>query len=157
MKTYTVDQRKFRGKVVKLEPQWCRNRKISRKICDKTQKALEVAIEQAMNESSEESVLEFLRSYTNNYQSRHVNKINTWYNITTPTNKGNKMIQTSHPNVNLNGIEYLLLSIQSNPGKSQRWHLRRKHMYQHGRPDYYKGGSGCGYFIYMPRLVVVSI
>ena len=56
------------------------------------------------------------------------------------------MIQTTQPNVKLNGIEYLLLSIQSNPGKSQRWHLRRKHMYQHGRPDYHKGGSGCGYF-----------
>lgn len=57
------------------------------------------------------------------------------------------MFQTSQPQVKLNGIEYLLLSIQSNPGKSQRWHLRRKHMYQHGRPDWYKGGSGCGYFV----------
>ena len=56
------------------------------------------------------------------------------------------MIQTAQPNVKLNGIEYLLLSIQSNPGKSQRWHLRRKHMYHHGRPDWHKGGSGCGYF-----------
>ena len=57
------------------------------------------------------------------------------------------MIQTTQPKVKLNGIEYLLLSIQSNPGKSQRWHLRRKYMYQHGRPDYHKGGSGCGYFV----------
>ena len=57
------------------------------------------------------------------------------------------MIPTSNPKVKLNGIEYLLLSIQANPGKSQRWHLRRKHMYQHGRPDWHKGGSGCGYFI----------
>ena len=56
------------------------------------------------------------------------------------------MFQTSQPNVKLNGIEYLLLSIQSNPGKSQRWHLRRKHMYLHGRPDYHKGGTGSGYF-----------
>ena len=55
--------------------------------------------------------------------------------------------QNDQPSVKLNGIEYLLLSIQSNPGKSQRWHLRRKHMYQHGQPDYHKGGSGCGYFI----------
>ena len=54
--------------------------------------------------------------------------------------------QVGTPKVKLNGIEYLLLSIQSNPGMSQRWHLRRKHMYQHGRPDYHKGGSGCGYF-----------
>lgn len=57
------------------------------------------------------------------------------------------MIPTSNPKVKLNGIEYLLLSIQANPGKSQRWHLRRKHMYQHGRPDWHKGGTGCGYFI----------
>tara|TARA_B100000900_G_scaffold62342_2_gene47847 strand:- start:4800 stop:5192 length:393 start_codon:yes stop_codon:yes gene_type:complete len=57
------------------------------------------------------------------------------------------MIQTANPKVKLNGIEYLLLSIQTHPGKSQRWHLKRKHMYQHGRPDYHKGGSGCGYFI----------
>ena len=56
------------------------------------------------------------------------------------------MIQTTFPIVALNGIEYLLLSIQSNPGKSQRWHLKRKHMYQHGRPDYHKGGTNCGYF-----------
>ena len=52
----------------------------------------------------------------------------------------------SKPKVKLNGIEYLLLSIQSNPGKSQRWHLRRKYMYQHGVEDYHKGGSGAGYF-----------
>ena len=56
------------------------------------------------------------------------------------------MIQTAQPNVKLSGIEYLLLSIQSNPGKSQRWYLRRKHMYLHGRPDYHKGGTGSGYF-----------
>ena len=56
------------------------------------------------------------------------------------------MIQTSQPSVTLSGIEYLLVSIQSNPGKSQRWHLRLKHMYQHGVEDYYKGGSGAGYF-----------
>jgi len=50
------------------------------------------------------------------------------------------------PQVKLNGIEYLLVSIQSNPDRSQRWHLRRKHRYQHGREDWHKGGSGCGYF-----------
>jgi hypothetical protein len=70
------------------------------------------------------------------------------YNINiTNQPKEYNMIQTSKPNVKLNGIEYLLLSIQSNPGKSQRWHLKRKYMYQHGRPDSHKGGSGCGYFI----------
>ena len=52
----------------------------------------------------------------------------------------------NRPRVALNGIEYLLLSIQSNPGKSQRWHLKRKYMYQHGVEDYHKGGSGAGYF-----------
>ncbi len=56
------------------------------------------------------------------------------------------MIQTTIPQVKLSGIEYLLLSIQANPGKSQRWHLKRKYMYQHGRPDFHKGGSGSGYF-----------
>ena len=57
------------------------------------------------------------------------------------------MVPHFKPQNKLNGIEFLLLSIQSHPGKSQRWHLRRKHMYQHGRPDYHKGGSGCGYFV----------
>jgi hypothetical protein len=50
------------------------------------------------------------------------------------------------PNVDLKNIEYLLLSIQSNPGRSQRWHLKRLHMYKHGVPDYHKGGWCCGYF-----------
>ena len=54
--------------------------------------------------------------------------------------------QTNKPKVKLKGIEYLLLSIQSHPGKSQRWHLKRLHMYQHGRPDFHKGGTNCGYF-----------
>ena len=56
------------------------------------------------------------------------------------------MIPTNKPNNTLNGIEYLLLSIQSHPGESQRFHLKRLHMYQHGRPDYHKGGTNCGYF-----------
>ena len=47
----------------------------------------------------------------------------------------------------LNGIEYLLLAIQAEPGKSQRHYLRRMHMYQYGRHDYHKGGYNCGYFI----------
>ena len=57
------------------------------------------------------------------------------------------MIPTNKPQNKLNGIEYLLLSIQSHPGKSQRFHLKRLHMYQYGRPDYHKGGTNCGYFI----------
>lgn len=56
------------------------------------------------------------------------------------------MIQTAQPKVKLNGIEYLLLSIQANPGKSQRWHLKRKHLYHHGRPDFHKGGTCSAYF-----------
>jgi hypothetical protein len=56
------------------------------------------------------------------------------------------MKPTNHPQVKLKGIEYLLLSIQSNPAKSQRWHLRRKYMYQHSIKDSNKGGSGAAYF-----------
>ena len=55
--------------------------------------------------------------------------------------------QIDKPKVKLKGIEYLLLSIQSHPGKSQRFHLKRLHLYQHGRHDYHKGGTNCGYFI----------
>ena len=44
------------------------------------------------------------------------------------------------------GIEYLVLSIQSNPGRSQRWHLRRLHQYKHGTEDWHNGGSNCAYF-----------
>ena len=50
------------------------------------------------------------------------------------------------PNVSLKCIEYLLLSIQSNPGRSQRWHLRRWHQYKHNRPDFHKGGHNNGFF-----------
>jgi len=56
------------------------------------------------------------------------------------------MVPTNKPQNKLKGIEYLLLSIQSHPGKSQRFHLRRLHQYQWGRPDYHKGGTNCGYF-----------
>jgi hypothetical protein len=50
------------------------------------------------------------------------------------------------PNVSLKCIEYLLLSIQSNPGKGQRFHLRRLHQYQHGFEDYHSGGSNNSFF-----------
>ena len=56
------------------------------------------------------------------------------------------MVPSNKPQNKLKGIEYLLLSIQSHPGKSQRFHLKRLHMYLHGRPDYYKGGTNNGYF-----------
>jgi hypothetical protein len=56
------------------------------------------------------------------------------------------LTRTHKPQVKLKGIEYLLLSIQSNPERGQRWHLRRLHIYQHGRADYHFGGSNCGYF-----------
>ena len=46
----------------------------------------------------------------------------------------------------LNGIEYLLLAIQSDPGKSQRHYLRHMHVYQYGRPDHHKGGTNSAYF-----------
>jgi len=50
------------------------------------------------------------------------------------------------PNVKLSGIEYLLVCIQSNPGQSQRYYLRRLYTYRHGKPDHHNGGSSCGYF-----------
>jgi hypothetical protein len=50
------------------------------------------------------------------------------------------------PHVSLMGIEYLILSIQLNPGRSQRWHLRRLHIYKHGTEDFHKGGTNCSYF-----------
>jgi len=56
------------------------------------------------------------------------------------------LTRTHKPQVKLKGIEYLLLSIQSNPERGQRWHLRRLHIYQHGQADYHFGGSNCGYF-----------
>ena len=56
------------------------------------------------------------------------------------------MKPTNKPQNKLNGIEYLLLSIQTYPGKSQRFHLRRLYTYQNGKQDYWKGGTNCGYF-----------
>ena len=50
------------------------------------------------------------------------------------------------PKNELKRIEYLLLSIQSNPGRSQRWHLKRLHLYVYSTPDHHKGGWNCGYF-----------
>ena len=52
----------------------------------------------------------------------------------------------NRPNVSLKCIEYLLLSIQSNPGRSQRWHLKRWHQYKYNRPDFHKGGHNNGFF-----------
>ena len=50
------------------------------------------------------------------------------------------------PKVKLKGIEYLLLAIQSNPGKSQRYYLRRLYQYKWGVPSYNNGGNNNGYF-----------
>jgi hypothetical protein len=50
------------------------------------------------------------------------------------------------PNVSLRCIEYLILSIQSNPGQSQRYHLKRWHQYKYNRPDHHKGGHNSGFF-----------
>jgi hypothetical protein len=50
------------------------------------------------------------------------------------------------PNLTLNGIEFLLVCMQSNPGMSQRYYLRRKFLYLHSMSDPHKGGSGAGYF-----------
>jgi len=56
------------------------------------------------------------------------------------------MTPVNKPQNDLKRIEYLLLSIQANPGRSQRWHLKRLHMYVHGRADYHNGGTNCGFF-----------
>ena len=56
------------------------------------------------------------------------------------------MKPTNHPQVKLKGIEYLLLAIQSDPGKSQRHYLRRLYQYNHGVPSYNGGGTNNGYF-----------
>jgi hypothetical protein len=56
------------------------------------------------------------------------------------------MKPTNHPQVKLKGIEYLLLAIQSDPGKSQRHYLRRLYQYKHGVPSYNNGGTNNGYF-----------
>jgi len=50
------------------------------------------------------------------------------------------------PKVKLKGIEYLLLAIQSDPGKSQRYYLRRLYQYKWGVPSYNNGGNNNGYF-----------
>jgi len=49
--------------------------------------------------------------------------------------------------VKLSGVEYLLVCIQSNPGRSQRYYLRRLHIYKHGKEDVRAGGTCSGYFI----------
>lgn len=49
-------------------------------------------------------------------------------------------------NLKLTGVEYLCLCMQANPGRSKRYYLRRKNIYQRGS-DPSKGGSGMtGYF-----------
>lgn len=79
-------------------------------------------------------------SWTNFTGQWRVAFINLWYNFLT----GGKML--NKPSVKLSGIEYLLVCMQSNPGQSQRYYLRRLHEYKWGRPDYHKGGTCCGYF-----------
>ena len=46
------------------------------------------------------------------------------------------MKPSNQPQVKLKGIEYLLLVIQSDPGKSQRHYLRKLYQYQHGVPSH---------------------
>ena len=56
------------------------------------------------------------------------------------------MKPSNQPQVKLKGIEYLLLAIQSDPGKSQRHYLRRLYQYQHSMPSHNNGGTNNGYF-----------
>ena len=69
-----------------------------------------------------------------------------WYNINTYQPRKTMLNAHFKPRVKLKCIEYLLLSIQSNPGKGQRYHLRRLHQYQHGCEDYHSGGTNNGFF-----------
>ena len=49
-------------------------------------------------------------------------------------------------NLKLSGVEYLCMAMQSNPGQSKRYYLKRKNIYQHGS-DYSNGANGmAGYF-----------
>ncbi len=49
-------------------------------------------------------------------------------------------------NLKLSGVEYLCMAMQSNPGQSKRYYLKRKNIYQRGS-DYSNGGNGMtGYF-----------
>ena len=51
-----------------------------------------------------------------------------------------------NPNVALTGIEYLLLKMQTEPGRSKRYYLKQKNIYQRGK-DPSGGGNGMtGYF-----------
>ena len=51
-----------------------------------------------------------------------------------------------NPNLELTGVEYLCLCMQANPGRSKRYYLRRKNIYQRGS-DPSKGANGSvGYF-----------
>ena len=49
-------------------------------------------------------------------------------------------------NLQLSGVDYLCLKMQSNPGQSKRYYLRQKNIYQNGS-DPSNGGNGMtGYF-----------
>ena len=52
----------------------------------------------------------------------------------------------SKPKTSLSGIEYLLVCMQANPGRSQRYYLRRLYEYKHNSIDPHNGGTNCGYF-----------
>ena len=43
-------------------------------------------------------------------------------------------------------IDFLLLSILENPGKSQRFHTRRLFKWQHGFEDHHSGGTNIAFF-----------
>lgn len=51
-----------------------------------------------------------------------------------------------NPKTALSGIEYLLVCIQANPGRSQRYYLRRLYEYKHNSIDPHSGATNCGYF-----------
>ena len=52
----------------------------------------------------------------------------------------------ANSNLILSGVEYLCMKIQSHPGRSKRYYLKQKNIYQNGS-DYSNGANGMsGYF-----------
>ena len=51
-----------------------------------------------------------------------------------------------NPNLKLTGVEYLCLCMQANPGRSKRYYLRRKNIYQRGSDPSNGANGNSGYF-----------
>ena len=51
-----------------------------------------------------------------------------------------------NPNLKLSGVEYLCLCMQVNPGRSKRYYLRRKNIYQRSSDPSNGANGNSGYF-----------